>query len=106
MKNKAFILILISAFAILCFSAANAQTKPGAGGNDSGAVNPSDSVKCSGITSKGLQCRSKWVEANGYCRVHNPDKLICGQTKANGEPCKNVVNTKGELCHVHKVKKG
>jgi hypothetical protein len=98
MKNKTFILLLIASFAIMCFSAAHGQSKSQTGESQS------DSVKCAGITTKGLQCQSKWVDHNGYCRQHNPDKVTCSQNKANGEPCKNVVNHEGDLCHMHRAK--
>lgn len=96
MKNK-LILLLISGLA-LTFSATQAQSKPQTGDHKA------DTLKCAGITSKGLACRSTWIEQDGYCRSHNPNKITCGQKKANGEPCKNVVTAKGDLCHVHKTK--
>jgi len=95
--KKTFLLLLISGLA-LTFSTTQGQSKPQTGDHKA------DTVKCAGITSKGLACRSTWLDHNGYCRNHNPDKLTCGQNKANGEPCKNVVNHEGDLCHVHKSK--
>lgn len=96
MKNKTFIFILISALALMCFSAAHGQTA---------TTNPkSDTLKCAGITAKGLQCKSTWVEDNGFCRVHNPKKITCGSPKANGEPCKQAVNQAGDKCAFHVAK--
>lgn len=94
MKNKTFIAILLAAFALICTGAAYGQS----------STIKSDTVKCAGINTKGLPCKSTWVEHNGFCRVHNPDKITCGAPKANGEPCRQVVSHEGETCSYHSAK--
>lgn len=71
--------ILITVFALLLAIAAFTQTP-----------------HCKGTTAKGVPCRSTFIDSTGYCRYHNPNRILC--THAG---CHNVVKTKGSYCRFH-----
>lgn len=52
---------------------------------------------CKGTTVKGKPCRQTFIDSTGYCRFHNPNRILCGHTD-----CHNVVKQKGEFCRFHK----
>ncbi len=71
---------------------------------DSQAKPKTDTLKCLGLKANGLNCQSTFVMKSGFCRMHDPDRILCSATKADKTPCKMVVNQAGETCHIHAEK--
>lgn len=73
--------LLIAAFCLLAAIAANAQTsKP----------------HCKGTTVKGQPCKQTLIDSSGYCRFHNPNRVLCAHPG-----CHMPVPTKGTYCRFH-----
>lgn len=73
-------------FSFLFYAAlAGAQTKP----------------QCKGIKKDKTQCKITAVNADGYCRFHDPKAPHCAFIKKDGERCKMIIKDKETYCRFH-----
>ncbi len=61
-----------------------------------GNILVAQSPTCKGVTKAGKPCKQTFLDSSGYCRYHNPNRILCAHPG-----CHVPVKAKGEYCRYH-----